>query len=115
MFHELTLQGKTTLYDFYHVLLRKTDNANVQRSIVSISFSSLGSLSLLSILQYRYAEIHRVFRLWRNLMSFKRTGRGHDPSGVNGTPPGGLMVECPACPHPGRNLPSDWKNAGPLL
>lgn len=35
-FHELTLQGKTTLYDFYHVLLRKTDNANVQPSIVSI-------------------------------------------------------------------------------
>ena len=64
MFHELMLQGKTTLYDFYHVLLRKTDNANMQRSIVSISFSSLGSLSLLSILQYQYTEIHRTFRLW---------------------------------------------------
>ena len=33
-FHELTLQGKTTLYDFYHVLLRKTNNANVHPSIV---------------------------------------------------------------------------------
>ena len=37
-FHELTLQGKTTLYDFYHVLLRKTDNANVNPSIVCIFF-----------------------------------------------------------------------------
>jgi hypothetical protein len=37
-FHELTLQGKTTLYDFYHVLLRKTDNANVHPSIVCILF-----------------------------------------------------------------------------
>ena len=48
-------------------------------------------------------------------MSFKRAGQGHDPSGVNGTPPGVLMVECPACPHPGRNLPEGWQNAGPLL
>jgi hypothetical protein len=28
---------------------------------------------------------------------------------------GELMVECPACPHPGRNLPDDWEKAGPLL
>ena len=41
MFHELTLQGKTSLYDFYHVLLRKTDNASVRSSIVSISLVAL--------------------------------------------------------------------------
>ena len=40
-FHELTLQGKTTLYDFYHVLLRKTDNANVRPSIVCNFFYTL--------------------------------------------------------------------------
>jgi len=40
-FHELTLQGKTMLYDFYHVLLRKTDNANVHPSIVCIFFCTL--------------------------------------------------------------------------
>lgn len=40
-FHELTLQGKTTLYDFYHVLLRKTDNANVHPSIVCLFFYTL--------------------------------------------------------------------------
>lgn len=34
-FHESTLQGKGNLYDFYHMLLRKTDNANIQPSIVS--------------------------------------------------------------------------------
>ena len=38
-------------------------------------------------------------------MSFKCAGQGHDPSGVNGTPPGGVIVECPACPHSGCNLP----------
>jgi hypothetical protein len=47
-------------------------------------------------------------------MSFKRAGRGHDPSGIEGTRRGGLMVECPACPHPDRNLPNGWQNAGPL-
>jgi len=40
-FHELTLQGKTTLYDFYHVLLHKTDNANMHPSIVCFLFYTL--------------------------------------------------------------------------
>jgi len=35
-FHELTLQGKVNLYDFYHTILRKTDNANLNKSIVSV-------------------------------------------------------------------------------
>ena len=59
--------------------------------------------------------MHRAFRLWRNLIAFKRAGRGHDPLGINGTLAGGLVVECPACPHPGRNLPQGWQDAGPLL
>ena len=24
------------------------------------------------------------------------------------------MVECPACPQPGQNLPDGWEKAGPL-
>jgi hypothetical protein len=42
-FHELSLQGKGNLYDFYHSLLRKTDNTNISDSIVR--FDSL-ALSL---------------------------------------------------------------------
>jgi hypothetical protein len=34
MFHELTLQGKTTLYDFYYTILRKTDNAKLEKMTV---------------------------------------------------------------------------------
>ena len=48
-------------------------------------------------------------------MTLKRAGRGHDPEGVENTPPGNLTVECPACPHPGRNLPENWRDAGPLM
>lgn len=40
----------------------------------------------------------------------KRGGRGHDPSGVAGTKPGELAVECPACPQPDQNLPTDWRH-----
>jgi hypothetical protein len=39
----------------------------------------------------------------------KRAGRGHDPAGVAATEQGSLVVECPACPHDGRNLPENWK------
>jgi hypothetical protein len=48
-------------------------------------------------------------------MALKRAGRAHDPAGIEATSKGGLMVECPACPHPGRNLPVGWEKAGPLL
>jgi len=34
-FHELTLQGKGNLFDFYHTILRKTDNAGLYKLIVS--------------------------------------------------------------------------------
>ncbi|KIJ89496.1 hypothetical protein K443DRAFT_117906, partial [Laccaria amethystina LaAM-08-1] len=96
-FHELTLQGKTSLYDYYHSLLRRFDNAGLSNPI------------------NRYAEFHRVFRMWRNLMALKRAGRGHERGGIDATSNGELMVECPACPHPGKNLPNDWEKAGPLL
>jgi hypothetical protein len=36
MFHELTLQGKTTPYDFYHTLLRRTDKVQMNKPIVCI-------------------------------------------------------------------------------
>lgn len=41
----------------------------------------------------------------------KRAGRGHDPEGVDATQPGDCAVKCPACPHPGRNLPAGWEDA----
>ena len=34
-FHKLTLQGKTNLYDYYHTLLRLSDNANLTTPVVS--------------------------------------------------------------------------------
>ena len=47
-------------------------------------------------------------RQYRHLKMLKRAGRGHDASGTLGTRPGDLAVVCPACPHPGVNLPQNW-------
>jgi hypothetical protein len=51
-----------------------------------------------------------VMRWWRHIKMLKRGGRGHDPAGVAATEQGSLAVECPACPHEGRNLPENWRN-----
>lgn len=64
-------------------------------------------------MQDRYKHLLDVYRQWLNLTMLKRGGRGHDPAGVNATTEGSLVVECPACPQPGRNLPPDWENAPP--
>ena len=45
----------------------------------------------------------------------KRGGRAHDPAGAGATKEGELTVECPACPHPGKNLPDDWKDSPPHI
>lgn len=50
----------------------------------------------------------RIMREWQNLKMLKRAGRGHTQSGVKGTQAGELALMCPACPHPGINLPPDW-------
>ena len=34
-FHELTLQGKVNMYDFYHTIMRVSDNAGLSKTVVS--------------------------------------------------------------------------------
>ncbi|KAH7904648.1 hypothetical protein BJ138DRAFT_1018848, partial [Hygrophoropsis aurantiaca] len=92
-FHDMTLQAKTPAFDFYTTMVHKTDGSGVVN------------------IQNRYMEFSRVMRQWRHLQSLKRADRGHDPSGIEATRQGELAVECPACPHPGKNIPDDWKAA----
>ena len=40
----------------------------------------------------------------------KRAGRAFDFRGIEGTLPGELAVECPACPQSGVNLPNGWED-----
>ncbi|KAJ6528208.1 hypothetical protein B0H19DRAFT_1275002 [Mycena capillaripes] len=55
----------------------------------------------------RRAFRHTV-RQYRTTLMMKRAGRGHDPSGVQGTAQGELALECRACPQAGKNLPDGW-------
>ncbi|KAI0273137.1 hypothetical protein BGY98DRAFT_936390 [Russula aff. rugulosa BPL654] len=59
--------------------------------------------------QDRYTEFLRAIRIWEHLKLLKRGGRGHKPEGVGGTEPSQCAVECPACPHPERNMPQSGK------
>jgi hypothetical protein len=93
-FHLHTLQAKTTVYDFYAVLERLTDNTGEKPPS-------------------RYQIFLRMARQYRHLLMLKRAGRGHDPSSVMGTGAGELAVECPVCPNPKVNLPEGWDKAPP--
>ncbi|KAJ6454059.1 hypothetical protein C8R47DRAFT_1181216 [Mycena vitilis] len=92
-FHQDTLQAKTTMYDFYGVLERLTNNAGIKPPD-------------------RYHEFIRMCRQYRHLMLLKRGGRAlaYDASGVYGTKPGELALECPACPRPGVNMEDGWED-----
>ncbi|KAJ6610580.1 hypothetical protein B0H10DRAFT_1883358 [Mycena sp. CBHHK59/15] len=91
-FHLLSFESKISAYEFYKSLARETDNTG------------------LVCIKNRYHEFLRMTREWRHLQMIKRAGRGHDPLGASNTAPGECALLCPACPHPGKNLPPDWKN-----
>ena len=69
--------------------------------------TSIGPL-LIGHVKDRLAQWMLMVREWRHIKMAKRAGRGHDPSGIDGTPQGGLSIACRACPHPDINLPHDW-------
>ncbi|KAF7976812.1 hypothetical protein HWV62_5680 [Athelia sp. TMB] len=92
-FHLLNIQGKLSLYHFYNAIHSKSDNAGIRKP------------------KNRYDEMRPTVRMWRHTKMLKRAGRGQDRAGVSATRMGECAVECPACPHPGKNLPDSWKNA----
>ncbi|TEB32018.1 hypothetical protein FA13DRAFT_1709457 [Coprinellus micaceus] len=101
MFHELTLQSKTTLYDFYHTIIQRADKLQLGKIPDGTG-------------QSRCNNLQRVFRIYRALILLKQGARGHSPNGIDSTKAGELALECPACPHPGKNLPDNWATATTL-
>lgn len=41
----------------------------------------------------------------------KRGGAIRNAGGLSDVMPGDMAIECPACPHPDKNLPPDWNKA----
>ncbi|KAJ6473046.1 hypothetical protein C8R45DRAFT_1103639 [Mycena sanguinolenta] len=92
-FHQDTLQSKMTMYDFYGVLEKLTDNTGIEPPD-------------------HYHKWIRMCREFQHLMLLKRGGRAvaYAPSGVGGTQQGELAIECPACLRPNVNLPAGWED-----
>jgi hypothetical protein len=61
--------------------------------------------------QKRYDELAHVVHCYRHLKQLIWAGRGHDPKGVDETQAAELALPCPACPHPGKNLPPGYETA----
>ncbi|KAJ7059918.1 hypothetical protein C8F01DRAFT_1254005 [Mycena amicta] len=94
-FHTLSLQAKTTAYDFYAALELRTNGHGLKPP-------------------NRYPAFLRMMREYRHVILLKRRGRfGHNGSRASDTGLGGLAIRCPVCPQPGVNLPSDWETAAP--
>ncbi|KAJ7758846.1 hypothetical protein DFH07DRAFT_867964 [Mycena maculata] len=93
-FHFCTLQAKMTMYDYYAVLEKKTNNIGIKAVD-------------------RYHEFVRMCKKYRHLKMLKRGGRApdYDATGTAGTKMGALAIQCPSCPRPGVNLQEDWEDA----
>ncbi|RDX43071.1 hypothetical protein OH76DRAFT_1458528 [Lentinus brumalis] len=88
-FHLLSVQSKVSAFEYYSTLSRRTENTNVDTP------------------KDRYPAFLAMAREWRHLKMMKRAGRGNAPEGIAGTQAGACAVECPACPQPGKNMPTD--------
>ncbi|KAL0563258.1 hypothetical protein V5O48_018815, partial [Marasmius crinis-equi] len=87
LFHNLTLQGKVTVYDFYHRLETLTDAVG------------------LTIIKDRYDTFIWVICQWRFLKLLKRAGIGNvEKPDLDDLEPGSLAIQCPSCPTPGVNM-----------
>ncbi|KAJ7120853.1 hypothetical protein C8R44DRAFT_920339, partial [Mycena epipterygia] len=93
-YHLLSLESKCSMSEFYNSLSRQTNNTGEPPPT-------------------RYQQFINMTRIWHSLQMLKRGGRGHETDGINQTKPGGCALECPACPHPGKNLPPAWKDVEP--
>ncbi|KAJ7598527.1 hypothetical protein C8J56DRAFT_769409 [Mycena floridula] len=94
-FQMLSFESKMNLHDYYGTILRQTDNMD------------------LKVIPVRKDQLRLMVREWRHLHMIKRSGCGHDPSGVEeaSNRPGALALKCPACPHTEINLPPGWRQA----
>ncbi|KAG1864355.1 hypothetical protein F4604DRAFT_1882078 [Suillus subluteus] len=91
-FHLLSFESKVLAFEFYHCIARRSNNTGIKP--IKVMFL-------------------RIMTEWHNIKALKRAGHGHDPAGVDATQEGELVVLCPACPHPGKNLAKTLEDVAP--
>ncbi|EIW53788.1 uncharacterized protein TRAVEDRAFT_134057, partial [Trametes versicolor FP-101664 SS1] len=95
VFHTLSNQSKVSGWEYYCALAQRTDNTGTKPP------------------KDRYRAFMMMIRQWRHLKMMKRAGRGNVEGGIGAAEQGSCVVECPACPQPGKNLPNDWETDPP--
>ncbi|KAG8972484.1 hypothetical protein FRC05_009837 [Tulasnella sp. 425] len=85
--------GKESVWDFYEVIRRWTNNVN------PLAVPLCNAIGVKVI----YPQFRRTKLLWGALRMVMRSG--HLELAI---PRGGLVVGCPTCPAPGVNLPENW-------
>lgn len=109
-FHKLTLEGKSTTYDYYSTLEKLSNNVGQLETKVRMSYT-IHSYELTGLLQDRYKDFLRIICQWRHLKMLLHAGRANDGiRNIEQTVQGELALMCPACPHPNINLPPEWKD-----
>jgi hypothetical protein len=112
LFQRLNLNGKLPAYAFHQALATMTDNSGIRKKTPKVRKTQIRcklSFSYL-LLQSREDQLALAVRMFRHIKALKRAGVGHHIDGINSISSGALCVECPACPHPGKNLPLDWRS-----
>ncbi|KAJ7093352.1 hypothetical protein B0H15DRAFT_947488 [Mycena belliarum] len=111
-FHLLSFESKCSLYEFYQSLSRQTDNMRYKETKPK-KFSGHRETyrERQKKMRDRYDEFSRMVREWRHIQMLKRAGCALNPEGIASTAEGACALLCPACPHPGINLPADFRDA----
>jgi hypothetical protein len=104
LLHKLQSTCKVNLYDFHSAIASVSDNAGLGKPLVSTSLATYLRPQLMYNLQFRYNELSLVFRIYTYLRQLRRGACAHVLGGLSALSEGALAVECPACPHPGRNI-----------
>ena len=110
--HKLHSICKVNMYDFHNAITAVSDNAGLAKPMVSVLCCLHMPEADSRYPQFRYNELSLVFRIYVHLRQLRRGGCAHTPGGLSDLQEGALAVECPACPHPGRNI--DLSRAGPF-
>jgi hypothetical protein len=100
--HKLQTRSKVNLYDIYATLVSIPNPCELKPQVVSAC--SLLTVRTADAPQYRYNELSFASRVWVDLRRVRRGGGAHICGRSSALTPGSLAVDCPACPHPGKNL-----------
>ncbi|KZP18029.1 hypothetical protein FIBSPDRAFT_956594 [Athelia psychrophila] len=92
-FHLLSLQGKLSVFDYYHALELKSNSSGTEK------------------VPYRLPQLTLMVREWRHAKMLRWAGAVHSLALAEDTPSGSLAVQCRACPQPGMNLPDGWEQS----